>query len=172
MSMKSNMFLIENLLSDCSKSPDSSSSSSPCSSPIEFQATKRPKFCEDFMRDTPRQINSGYIYANPISLGNIVYAQPIPFNRLQPIPPPYYMRGGNYLYDVSGRRRKTRTVFTQEQTSRLEACFNSHKYLCLADRMSLARELNLNEAQIKTWFQNRRTKLKKQLADMDEDVFY
>ena len=104
---------------------------------------------------------------NPFSLpGNIVYA-PVTMNQLNPMSS-YYMRTGGVLYDVSGRKRKTRTVFTQDQTSRLESCFSSHKYLCLGDRLSLARELNLNEAQIKTWFQNRRTKLKKQLADTEE----
>ena len=174
-SWKSSVFLIENLLSDRPKSP-----SSFCSSPLDRQPAKRPKFSED---DSPTReiyhhhnmnnnnlrmpINRNYVYANALNIqGNIVYAQPISIDQLNPA---YYVRAaGGILYDVSGRKRKTRTVFTQDQTLRLESCFSSHKYLCLADRMSLARELNLNEAQIKTWFQNRRTKLKKQMADTDE----
>ena len=175
-SWKSSIFLIENLLSDRPKSPDSN-----CSSPLDRQPAKRPKFSDN---DSPTHgsemyhqninnnnvrgpINRSYVYANPLNIqGNIVYAHPISIDQLNPA---YYMRAaGGYLYDVCGRKRKTRTVFTQDQTLRLEACFTSHKYLCLADRMALARELNLNEAQIKTWFQNRRTKLKKQMADSDE----
>ncbi|KAI6652208.1 BarH-like Homeodomain (HD) containing transcription factor [Oopsacas minuta] len=168
-SWKSSIFLIENLLSDRPRTPNSN-----CSSPLDRQPAKRPRFSDD---DSPSHeiyqninnnnlrmpIKRNYIYTNPLGMqGNLVYAQPITMN-----PMSYYMRTGA-MYDVTGRKRKTRTVFTQDQTERLESCFSSHKYLCLADRLSLARELSLNEAQIKTWFQNRRTKLKKQLADTDE----
>ena len=173
-SWKSSVFLIENLLSDRPRTPDST-----CSSPIDRQPAKRPKFSEDASPTTEtyhHNINNNNLQmptsrnylCNPFSLhGNIVYA-PVTMNQLNPLSTYYTMRTGGVLYDVSGRKRKTRTVFTQDQTSRLESCFSSHKYLCLGDRLSLARELNLNEAQIKTWFQNRRTKLKKQLADTDQ----
>lgn len=42
--------------------------------------------------------------------------------------------------------------------------FQVDKYLSVSKRMELSKALNLTEVQIKTWFQNRRTKWKKQLA--------
>lgn len=42
--------------------------------------------------------------------------------------------------------------------------FQIDKYLSVSKRMELSKALNLTEVQIKTWFQNRRTKWKKQLA--------
>ncbi|CAK9824189.1 Homeobox protein ceh-19 [Anthophora retusa] len=71
----------------------------------------------------------------------------------------------------SGRRsrkpgidRKPRQAYSAKQLERLEAEFKVDKYLSVSKRMELSKSLNLTEVQIKTWFQNRRTKWKKQLT--------
>ncbi|XP_024083270.1 T-cell leukemia homeobox protein 2-like [Cimex lectularius] len=63
-----------------------------------------------------------------------------------------------------GMDRKPRQAYSAKQLERLESEFNTDKYLSVSKRMELSKALNLTEVQIKTWFQNRRTKWKKQLA--------
>ena len=65
----------------------------------------------------------------------------------------------------SYRRRKPRTVFTSEQLIVLESQFGGSKYLSVAERYFLAQRLGLSEQQVKTWFQNRRTKSRKTAED-------
>ncbi|KAK3607947.1 hypothetical protein CHS0354_006542 [Potamilus streckersoni] len=60
--------------------------------------------------------------------------------------------------------RKPRQAYSSHQLERMEAEFRNNKYLTVNTRIELSRELNLTETQIKTWFQNRRTKWKKQIA--------
>ncbi|NXB90000.1 VENT1 protein, partial [Vidua chalybeata] len=62
-----------------------------------------------------------------------------------------------------GRQRRARTAFTSEQVCRLEKTFQRQKYLGATERRKLAAALQLSEIQIKTWFQNRRMKLKRQI---------
>nr|CAD7588812.1 unnamed protein product [Timema genevievae] len=63
-----------------------------------------------------------------------------------------------------GIDRKPRQAYSAKQLERLEAEFKVDKYLSVSKRMELSKALNLTEVQIKTWFQNRRTKWKKQLT--------
>ncbi|XP_068166938.1 barH-like homeobox 1a [Antennarius striatus] len=58
--------------------------------------------------------------------------------------------------------RKARTAFSDQQLCRLERSFQKQKYLSVQDRMELAATLQLSDAQVKTWYQNRRTKWKRQ----------
>ncbi|KAK1802706.1 hypothetical protein P4O66_021244 [Electrophorus voltai] len=57
--------------------------------------------------------------------------------------------------------KRPRTAFTAEQLQRLKAEFQANRYITEQRRQSLAQELNLNESQIKIWFQNKRAKIKK-----------
>ncbi|KAG8538891.1 hypothetical protein GDO81_021827 [Engystomops pustulosus] len=62
----------------------------------------------------------------------------------------------------SSKPRRARTAFTYEQLVALESRFRSSRYLSVCERLSLALTLHLTETQVKIWFQNRRTKWKKQ----------
>ncbi|NWH56053.1 VENT1 protein, partial [Geococcyx californianus] len=64
---------------------------------------------------------------------------------------------------AGGRQRRARTAFTSEQVCQLEKTFLRQKYLGASERRKLAAALQLSEIQIKTWFQNRRMKLKRQI---------
>eukprot|EP00062_Callorhinchus_milii_P022312 gi/632979981/ref/XP_007906773.1/ PREDICTED: ventral anterior homeobox 2 [Callorhinchus milii] len=59
------------------------------------------------------------------------------------------------------RPKRTRTSFTAEQLYRLELEFQRCQYVVGRERTELSRQLSLSETQVKVWFQNRRTKQKK-----------
>lgn len=67
----------------------------------------------------------------------------------------------------SGKPRRARTAFTYEQLVALENKFKSTRYLSVCERLNLALSLSLTETQVKIWFQNRRTKWKKQNPGAD-----
>ncbi|ROT73632.1 Homeobox protein slou, partial [Penaeus vannamei] len=68
---------------------------------------------------------------------------------------------------ASCRSRRARTAFTYEQLVALENKFKHTRYLSVCERLNLALALNLTETQVKIWFQNRRTKWKKQNPGCD-----
>ncbi|XP_056407481.1 transcription factor LBX2 [Hyla sarda] len=70
----------------------------------------------------------------------------------------------------SKKRRKSRTAFTNHQIYELEKRFLYQKYLSPADRDHIAQQLGLSNAQVITWFQNRRAKMKRDLEEMKADV--
>lgn len=61
--------------------------------------------------------------------------------------------------------KRVRTIFTAEQLERLEAEFARQQYMVGPERLYLAAALNLTEAQVKVWFQNRRIKWRKQYME-------
>lgn len=62
-------------------------------------------------------------------------------------------------------QRRVRTKFSPEQINKLEKIFLKHKYLDSAERLKTAHKLHLTETQVRTWFQNRRMKLKRAVQD-------
>ncbi|KAM7335073.1 hypothetical protein ACRRTK_005550 [Alexandromys fortis] len=68
------------------------------------------------------------------------------------------------------RRRKSRTAFTAQQVLELERRFVFQKYLAPSERDGLAARLGLANAQVVTWFQNRRAKLRRDVEEMRADV--
>ncbi|XP_030374286.1 homeobox protein DLL-3, partial [Scaptodrosophila lebanonensis] len=68
------------------------------------------------------------------------------------------------------KKRKSRTAFTNQQIFELEKRFLYQKYLSPADRDEIAAGLGLSNAQVITWFQNRRAKLKRDMEELKKDV--
>ena len=67
-----------------------------------------------------------------------------------------------YRSQIGNRQpRKDRLSFTMEQLRELEKSFADKKYLCFSERQELADKIGVSEAQVKTWYQNRRTKWKR-----------
>ena len=66
------------------------------------------------------------------------------------------------------KAKKVRSSFSVEQVYELEKRFSHQKYLGTKERSEFAVALNLTDTQVKTWFQNRRMKLKRQRAEAAE----
>ena len=68
------------------------------------------------------------------------------------------------IFPVKKKRRK-RSIFTQWQLECMEKEFSINHFITAHERTRLASKLALSEKQIKTWFQNRRIKFRKQLLE-------
>ncbi|XP_077309901.1 homeobox protein vex1-like [Lithobates pipiens] len=67
---------------------------------------------------------------------------------------------------------RPRTKFSNEQLRELEKSFKEHRYIGSNEKKRLSRVLKLSETQIKTWFQNRRMKFKRQNQDARVEAFF
>ncbi|CEF60182.1 Homeobox domain and Homeodomain-like and Homeodomain, metazoa-containing protein [Strongyloides ratti] len=76
--------------------------------------------------------------------------------------------GHSYKSRAPPIHKKPRTAFTKEQILILENKFYNQKYLPSSERFALAKKLDMSESQVKTWFQNRRTKWRRQEAEERE----
>uniref|UniRef100_A0A8C4QUX1 T cell leukemia homeobox 3b n=1 Tax=Eptatretus burgeri TaxID=7764 RepID=A0A8C4QUX1_EPTBU len=76
--------------------------------------------------------------------------------------------GHPYQNRTPPKRKKPRTSFSRLQVCELEKRFHRQKYLASAERAALAKALKMTDAQVKTWFQNRRTKWRRQTAEERE----
>ncbi|CAH3121071.1 unnamed protein product [Porites lobata] len=86
------------------------------------------------------------------------------FMRFLPGATPYLQRRR------SQRKKKQRPLFSQIQVHTLELEFARNRYVSEEKRAELATNLSLTETQVKTWFQNRRTKWRKEAKDKLETV--
>lgn len=68
------------------------------------------------------------------------------------------------------RKKKQRPLFSTHQIQTMEKEFTKCRYVTESRRAELASDLNLTETQVKTWFQNRRTKSKKETRDKQEKL--
>nr|QFQ66879.1 Hox1 protein [Hofstenia miamia] len=131
-------------LCNTGKIPDAS----PSSNSTQNSSTRSPA-SSDVISPCDTSVHSAH---NTYSWMKIKRNQPNALKSAQQAQFPNQTRGG-------------RTNFTNKQLTELEKEFHFNRYLTRARRIEIAASLNLNETQVKIWFQNRRMKQKKLLKE-------
>ncbi|XP_072353843.1 hematopoietically-expressed homeobox protein hhex-like [Scyliorhinus torazame] len=116
---------------------------------------------------------SQHLYRTPLLPEHLALYNPTAGEPQQPIYRPLPL-GKEYFWNPftqrSTHKRKGGQVrFSNDQTVQLEKKFEIQKYLSPPERKRLARNLQLSERQVKTWFQNRRAKWRRLKQDLPEE---
>lgn len=75
-----------------------------------------------------------------------------------------------FLLHPFRKPKRIRTAFSPSQLLKLEHAFEKNHYVVGAERKQLAQSLSLTETQVKVWFQNRRTKHKRQKQEEEHST--
>ncbi|XP_023245861.1 homeobox protein Hox-D3-like [Copidosoma floridanum] len=75
------------------------------------------------------------------------------------------LRPQNQMEENPLNKKRKRTSYSSAQIVELERVFDMDNYLSIAGRVQLAKEMGLTENQVTIWFQNRRSKVKKENRD-------
>uniref|UniRef100_A0A3Q3GFZ6 Posterior neuron-specific homeobox n=1 Tax=Kryptolebias marmoratus TaxID=37003 RepID=A0A3Q3GFZ6_KRYMA len=111
-------------------------------------------------------------FETPIPILLMIYCSPPgahPFKTDQALHPAAGESCGPKRHGSGVKGRRLRTAFTLEQLQVLEHSFQRCRYLSVLERHSIASALRLSETQVKIWFQNRRTKWKKERVQGREE---
>ncbi|CDK13428.1 Homeobox domain-containing protein [Caenorhabditis elegans] len=81
-----------------------------------------------------------------------------------PLMPPF-MAPYHHQHYASRRKRRHRTIFSEEQLNILETTFSTTHYPDATTREELAVQCSLKEERVEVWFKNRRAKERKQKKD-------